>query len=49
MNEHFASSIVGFAGLFLFLMLFIGILVWLFRPNAKAKFDKLADIPLKDE
>lgn len=49
MSGHFANSMVGFAGLFLFLMLFIGIMIWVFRPNSKAKFEELGDIPLKDE
>jgi cytochrome c oxidase cbb3-type subunit 4 len=37
------------AGLLLFIGLFAGVLVYVFRPGAKKKFDDHARIPLKED
>lgn len=37
------------AGLVLFATLFAAILVYVFRPGAKQKFDEYAQIPLKED
>ncbi len=49
MKELFASQTYGLLGLFIFLTLFLGILVWLMLPGAKEKFKEYGQIPLKDE
>ena len=48
MKALFASADFGLVGLLLFFGLFVGILVWLFRPGAKKKFKQFGDIPLED-
>jgi len=42
---HFAQT----GGLIYFLLLFIGVLVFAFRPKTKAKFDQAAHIPLSED
>jgi cbb3-type cytochrome oxidase subunit 3 len=49
MKELFASSSYGIVGLIIFVAFFVGILIWVLRPGAKAKFQDHANIPLKDE
>lgn len=49
MKELFASEIYGILGLFIFLALFIGMLVWVLIPSAKERFKEHSLIPLKDE
>lgn len=49
MRESFANADIGMIGLAIFLVLFTGVLIWVFRPGAKEHFKKFGDIPLKDE
>jgi cytochrome c oxidase cbb3-type subunit IV len=42
---HFAQT----GGLIYFLLLFAGVLVYAFRPRAKASFDHAARIPLSED
>jgi cbb3-type cytochrome oxidase subunit 3 len=49
MKYLFASSAYGLIGLLLFFCLFIGILIWVFRPGSKEAFKKYGYIPLKDD
>lgn len=37
------------AALILFMVLFIGVLIYVFWPGNKKKFDEAADIPLENE
>ncbi len=48
MKEQFASAQFGLIGLLFFLVLFIGVLAWLFLPGSKDKFKQYGLIPLKD-
>lgn len=43
--RHFADS----WGLLFLTILFIGIVLWVFRPGAKKSYDEQAEIPLKDK
>ncbi len=36
-------------GLLFFFFIFMGILIWVLRPSAKEKFQKLAQIPLNED
>lgn len=49
MKALFANSTVGIIGLLFFFILFVGILIWLFRPTAKQKFKEYGNIPLEDD
>ncbi len=49
MKALFASETFGLLGLVLFFTLFIGLLIWIFRPGAKAQFQQHSEIPLKDD
>ena len=49
MKELFASSTAGITGLLFFFFLFVGILIWLYRPGAREEFQEHGNIPLKDE
>ncbi len=49
MKEVFANADIGIGGLVFFFLFFLGILLWLYQPNAKEKFQKHAEIPLKDD
>ncbi len=49
MKTLFANAEFGLAGLILFFALFVGVLIWLYRPGAKDKFKKLGNIPLEDD
>ncbi len=49
MNEALANANAGMAGLIIFLIFFVCVLAWAFRPSAKEAFQKFGDIPLKDE
>jgi cbb3-type cytochrome oxidase subunit 3 len=48
MKEIFASGSAGIAGLIFFFTFFIGAVIWSFRPGAKDKYQKDAQIPLKE-
>ncbi len=39
----------GTFALLFFFALFVGVLVWVFWPGAKKKFDAAADIPFKED
>lgn len=49
MKELYADYTMGMIGLLFFFLLFMGILVWLFRPGAKEKFKEYGNIPLRDD
>jgi cbb3-type cytochrome oxidase subunit 3 len=49
MKEAFASGTYGLAGLIIFFVFFMGVLVWLYRPGMKQKYQKFGQIPLEDE
>lgn len=36
-------------GLVIFFGFFVGVIFWVFRPGAKASFDKTANIPLAED
>lgn len=46
------STVASFAktwGLVYLMVLFIGVLIYAFRPSAKKKFEQAAQIPLKED
>jgi cbb3-type cytochrome oxidase subunit 3 len=45
---QFASTYAGLGGLLFFFIFFVGMALWIFRPGAKGKYQKDAEIPLKD-
>lgn len=49
MKALFADSASGVIGLLIFFGFFIAMLIWLFRPNAKKKFEEHGNIPLEDD
>lgn len=49
MKEIFANPTVGLAGLLFFFIFFCGVILWTFRPSAKDKYKKDAEIPLKEK
>ena len=49
MNNALANADAGMAGLFIFIVFFVIVLVWVFQPASKEKFKKFGEIPLKDE
>ena len=48
MKEMFADANAGMAGLIIFVLFFIGLLIWLFRPGAKKHYKDAGHIPLKE-
>lgn len=49
MKEIFASPSYGLIGLLFFFLFFCGVTLWTFRPSAKNKYKKDAEIPLKEK
>lgn len=49
MKELFASPIFGLVGLLIFFTVFVLILIRVYAPGTKEKFEKHAEIPLKDD
>lgn len=49
MKEIFASPAFGLAGLLFFFAFFCIAAIWTFRPGAKKKYEKNAQIPLKED
>ena len=49
MTYESVSSFVGTAGLIFFMVLFLGILVYVFWPGNKRKFEKAARAPLEED
>ena len=45
----FASAHAGTLGLLIFFVFFMAMTAWIFRPGAKKKYERDAQIPLKDE
>lgn len=39
----------GVIGLLFFFLFFVGVLIWLYRPGQKQKFEKHSQIPFKEE
>lgn len=48
MKEIFASPAFGLMGLLFFFVFFCIVTLWTFRPSAKKKYEKEAQIPLQD-
>lgn len=48
MKEIFASADAGLIGLLFFFVFFIAVVVWVFRPGSKKRYDQDAHIPLKE-
>lgn len=48
MKEIFASTSVGLIGLIFFFTFFCAVAIWTFRPGAKDKYSKDAQIPLEE-
>lgn len=44
----FSSAVAGVAGLLFFFVFFVAMAAWIFRPGAKEKYQKDAQIPLKE-
>lgn len=49
MKELFADAGAGLVGLLLFFMIFVGILIWVFRPGSGEKYKDAGRIPLEEE
>ncbi len=49
MKEIFASAAFGLAGLLIFFIFFMLLLLWLYRPGMKDKFKEHGNIPLEDD
>ncbi len=49
MKEIFASAGFGLAGLLIFFVFFVGLLVWLYRPSMKQRMKQHGNIPLEDD
>lgn len=49
MKHIFASADYGLLGLLLFFCFFLCAVFWTMRPSAKRRYDRFADIPLKEE
>jgi cbb3-type cytochrome oxidase subunit 3 len=43
------SALMGSISLLFFVIFFVGVLAWVFRPGAKEKYRELGHIPLNDE
>lgn len=48
MKEIFASPDFGLIGLLFFFIFFCIVALWTFRPSAKKKYEKNAQIPLQE-
>lgn len=48
MKEIFASPSFGLIGLLFFFVFFCVVTLWTFRPSAKRKYEKDAQIPLQE-
>jgi len=44
-----SNQVIGIASLLFFVLFFIGVLVWVFRPGSKEKYRKWGKIPLKED
>ena len=49
MDYETVAGWTGILRLLLFVGLFVGILVWVFRPGARKSYDEQAQIPLREE
>jgi cbb3-type cytochrome oxidase subunit 3 len=47
MTYEFVRSASGMAGLFMFISLFAGVLIYVFKPGNKHTFDAASHIPLQ--
>lgn len=48
MKSFFANPDLGLIGLLFFFLFFCGVLVWVFRPGSKKKYEQNANIPLDE-
>ena len=44
----FLSTYAGLIGLIFFFSFFTGLLIWVYRPGAKSKYNSYGEIPLKE-
>lgn len=44
-----SNEIVGTIGLLFFFLMFVGVVLWVFRPGSKKKYKRWGHIPLDDE
>lgn len=42
----FPSPTMAMIGVFIFLVVFVGVLFWVFRKGSKKKYDKVSQLPL---
>lgn len=49
MKALFANPALGLIGLLIFFTIFCSVLIWVFWPGAKSKFQNYSTIPLKDD
>lgn len=49
MKALYADPVTGIIGLLIFFTLFVGILIWIFKPGASEKLKEHGQIPLKDD
>lgn len=49
MSFEEVRALSGTVGLIFFLALFLGVLVWTFRPGSRRKFDDASRIPFKED
>jgi cytochrome c oxidase cbb3-type subunit IV len=49
MTHHYATVLSQIVALILFVALFIGVIIYVFWPGNKKKFDEAAKLPLEDE
>ena len=49
MKELFADANAGMIGLLIFVIFFIGILIWVFRPGSTKHYKDAGQIPLEED
>ena len=49
MSFEEVRALSGIAGLLFFLVFFLGVLAWTFRPGSRRKFEDASRIPLKED
>lgn len=49
MDYETAKAFSGMAGLLFFMIIFIGVVIWTFKPGSKNKMDEASKIPFKED
>ena len=49
MSFEEVRALAGIVGLIFFLVFFLGVLAWTFRPGSRRKFEDASRIPLKED